>query len=76
MLPEHMLGEGLEKESEADTRASTLPLRDRVAEYEKELLEEALEKNGWNQSATARALRISEHAIRYKMKTLGISRQN
>lgn len=76
MLPGDMLEDDQGKERGTDTRASTLPLHDRVAEYEKELLEEALNKNGWNQSATARALRISEHAIRYKMKILGISRPN
>ncbi|MCK4751775.1 MAG: hypothetical protein KAT15_32185, partial [Bacteroidales bacterium] len=51
-------------------------LREAVAEYEKTAIENALAFCEWNQSKAARMLGISEHAIRYKIKNLGIVRQN
>ncbi len=48
------------------------PLRESLREYEGRILQEALIAHGWNQSAAARALHISERDIRYKMAELGI----
>jgi DNA-binding NtrC family response regulator len=45
-----------------------------MADYEERLIRNALESCSWNQSSAARALRLSEHAMRYKMKKLGIDR--
>jgi two-component system NtrC family response regulator len=48
-------------------------LSDYIAEYEEKIIRKALIKYDWNQSKAARALKISEHAIRYKMNKLGIN---
>ncbi len=41
---------------------------------EKRMIEEALEKAGWNQSKAARALGISRHHLRYRIKKFGIKK--
>ena len=45
-----------------------------LAEYEEKLIYNVLVECNWNQSKAARILRISEHAIRYKMSKLGIKK--
>ena len=75
LLPVELSGDMNTAVSNARSGNSTLPLRDRLAQYEKEVVEYALEKCGWNQSKAARELAISEHAIRYKIKKLGITRK-
>ncbi len=50
------------------------PLEEMIAELEEQRIREALERCQWNQSEAARALRISERAMRYKMARLGIIR--
>jgi transcriptional regulator with GAF, ATPase, and Fis domain len=50
------------------------PLRESLQEHESHIITEALVAHGWNQSEAARALRISERAIRYKMARLNIER--
>ncbi len=50
------------------------PLEEMIAELEVQRIREALERYQWNQSEAARALRISERAMRYKMARLGIVR--
>ena len=47
-------------------------LLEEIAEYEKQLIHQALIDSDWNQSLAARKLKISERTIRYKMKKLGI----
>ncbi|NIX56113.1 MAG: GAF domain-containing protein [candidate division Zixibacteria bacterium] len=55
---------------ETDMRHQSLP--ECVAEYEAKLIRQALINHDWNQSKAARALKISEATIRYKMTKLGI----
>jgi len=45
-----------------------------IANYEREILLRVLRHHNWNQSATARALNISERVIRYKMKQLKLEK--
>jgi len=52
----------------------TKSLGDSMADYEEQLIRKVLESCNWNQSSAARALRLSEHTMRYKMKKLGIDR--
>lgn len=52
----------------------TKSLQESLAECEEELIRRTLESCEWNQSRAARSLRISEHALRYKMAKLGISK--
>jgi DNA-binding NtrC family response regulator len=49
-------------------------LQESLDEVEEQLIRQTLMKNGWNQSKAARALKISERALRYKMEKLGIAR--
>ncbi|MFQ5651583.1 MAG: sigma 54-interacting transcriptional regulator [bacterium] len=49
-------------------------LEERLQVCEEMILRQALIESKWNQSAAARALRISEQILRYKMKKLGVSR--
>ncbi|MFQ5432704.1 MAG: sigma-54-dependent transcriptional regulator [Nitrospinota bacterium] len=47
-------------------------LEDIVADFERKLILECLEKNRWKQNKTAEELGISERSIWYKIKKLGI----
>jgi len=42
--------------------------------YEAEILCKVLAAHQWNQSKAARALKISEQTLRYKMNKLGITK--
>jgi DNA-binding NtrC family response regulator len=50
------------------------PLHDVLAEYEKQVVRQALIANQWNLAKTARALRVAEQTLRYRMSKLGIVR--
>ena len=45
---------------------------DHLASIEKEILVNALEKNRWNKTATAKALGISFRQMRYKLQKFGL----
>lgn len=45
-----------------------------LAKYEVELIRKKLSENDWNKAQTARALKISESTLRYKMNKFGISK--
>jgi transcriptional regulator with PAS, ATPase and Fis domain len=47
-------------------------LQEKLDQYERVLLLNALKSENWNQSAAARALKISEGTLRYKMSKLEI----
>jgi transcriptional regulator with GAF, ATPase, and Fis domain len=47
-------------------------LQEHLAEVEEQLIRQALLTNDWNQSQAARALKIPEQTLRYKMGKLGI----
>jgi transcriptional regulator with GAF, ATPase, and Fis domain len=50
------------------------PIKKMLSQYEKEIIEKALMECEWNQSAAARMLDISEHAMRYKIRSCKITR--
>ena len=52
----------------------TQSLNDMLGEYEEQVIRQALTSNNWNQSGTARSLKISEQTLRYKMAKLRIVR--
>lgn len=52
-----------------------LPLPDRLNLIEKNILEKTLEKHNYHQTRAAEELGISEARLRYKLRTLGITRQ-
>jgi transcriptional regulator with GAF, ATPase, and Fis domain len=76
LLPMEILPDIEDKNSTLTAIPGQKSLPEALAAYEKEVLENALISNHWNQSAAARMLSISEHAIRYKIKKLNIVRQN
>jgi transcriptional regulator with GAF, ATPase, and Fis domain len=47
-------------------------LQESIEELEATLIQQALIDKNWNQTRAAKALKISEHTIRYKMQKLGI----
>lgn len=62
------------KQASPQPAEDTRPLKETLAAYEKQAIENLLVLSDWNQSKAARRLKISEHAIRYKMKKLGIQK--
>jgi DNA-binding NtrC family response regulator len=68
-----------QKEFKKIKAASSVPtirqsLNESLAEYEKQLIRQALLENDWNQSQAARALKISEPNLRYRMNKLRITK--
>jgi len=67
--------------AEWDEKTALMPqnqnvtLKEQMRHHETIVIRRALEKHGWNQSAAARSLGISEAIIRYRMKKIGIIRE-
>ena len=55
-------------------KTSSASLFNRVAKYEEELIRKTLTDNDWNQARAARALKVSEPTIRYKINKFGIKK--
>ena len=55
-----------------DIAAAEIPLPEKIREFEKKLILEALEKNHFVGTKTAKELGLSESTLRYKMESLGI----
>jgi Nif-specific regulatory protein len=51
---------------------SKLNIRDKQANYEKEIISKVLIKNNWNQSIAAAELGLHESTLRYRMRKYGI----
>jgi DNA-binding NtrC family response regulator len=56
------------------TSVSKRSLQENLTMFESQLIQQALMDNEWNQRKTARALKISEGTLRYKMERLGIDK--
>ncbi len=56
-------------------RAGELGFDQATADFERELLLEALESTGWNQTRTAERLRMTRRALKLRMDRLGIEPQ-
>jgi len=68
-LPAHI------RQSKSRVSAINLKLPDDgidLEAVEKEILEQALEKNGWNQTRAARYLNISRKTLIYRMEKFGL----
>ena len=52
----------------------TKSLSESLTDYEEQLIRKTLQSCNWNQSKAARILKISEHAMRYKMTKLKITK--
>jgi len=64
------------KKFKASPSAQTIrqSLHESLTEHEEQLIRQALVENDWNQSQAARALKISEPNLRYRMNKLGITK--
>jgi Nif-specific regulatory protein len=72
LLPEEFRKEGEGRQAEEKHTNSNGPLKRILSDYEKQVIQKALEDCDWNQSKAARILNISEHAMRYKIEKLKI----
>ena len=52
-----------------------IPYREKIARYEKELILNALEKAGWNQTKAAKILKTTRRILKYRMEKLGIKKR-
>ena len=57
-------------------RQGRLDFEEVVARFETEILREALERHGWNQTRTGEALGITRRALKGRMDRLGIERED
>jgi DNA-binding NtrC family response regulator len=71
-LPDFKLETGLRK-SESPVLNGSMSLDDSVANFERELITSLLEQNHFSLTKTADQLKISRHALRYRMQRLNIN---
>jgi DNA-binding NtrC family response regulator len=71
-LPDFHL-EGRLRKSEAITVSGNQSLDEVMSEFERQVIVTTLEQNRYNISKTAEQLKISRHALRYRMQRLSIS---
>jgi Nif-specific regulatory protein len=71
-LPDFRLETGLRK-SESPVLNGSMSLDDSVANFERELITSLLEQNHFSLTKTADQLKISRHALRYRMQRLNIN---
>ncbi len=70
-LPDFQIETRLRKTNQG-TLAPDVPLEDAVAAFERELILNTLETNNYSLNKTAEQLRISRHALRYRINRLNI----
>ena len=71
-LPDFQL-EGRLHKTAAPKLAGAESLDDRMANFERELISAMLEQNHFSLTRTAEQLKISRHALRYRMQRLNIA---
>lgn len=71
-LPDFQL-EGRLRKTETAAIANGESLDDAMADFERQLINTTLEQNRYNLSKTAEQLKISRHALRYRMQRLNIT---
>ncbi len=71
-LPDFHL-EGRLRKTETITATGNESLDELMAEFERQLINSTLEQNRYNISKTAESLKISRHALRYRMQRLNIN---
>ena len=72
-LPDFTLETGLRKATDAKASTSDEPLDQIVANFERDLINSVLEQYRFNVSKTADHLKISRHALRYRLQRLNIN---
>lgn len=71
-LPDFQL-EGRLRKGEAPVLPEAMSLDDSMARFERELISSVLEQNHFSLTKTAEQLKISRHALRYRMQRLNIN---
>jgi DNA-binding NtrC family response regulator len=71
-LPDFQLETQLRKQ-EGPVAAPGLSLEEALAQYERELIQRALEQNRYNLTRTSAQLKITRHALRYRMQRLNMA---
>jgi len=56
-------------------KSEDIPYKEKIARYEKELIINALEKAGWNQTKAAKILKTTRRILKYRMEKLGIKKR-
>jgi DNA-binding NtrC family response regulator len=71
-LPRSVAQSGRIDELRDSVRAGALSLEEASARFERALLQEALERHGWNQTHAARELGVTRRALKLRMDRLGL----
>ena len=74
VLPEDIKKEFKKAQAVPDNHYVVKSLNESLAEYEEQLIRQALIKYNWNQAKAARALKIPPQTIGHKMRKLGIKK--
>ncbi len=72
-LPDFQVETRLRKSPEPDSVPANLPLDESLAVFERNLINRVLEQNRFSLTRTADQLKISRHALRYRMQRLNIN---
>jgi DNA-binding NtrC family response regulator len=75
-LPDFALETGLRKAATAPKTVAGQTLDEMMSNFERELIQTVLEQNHFSLTRTADQLKISRHALRYRMQRLNISTEN
>ena len=67
-----VLRQGLAAAPAFDASRGPRPLKDQIAELERQVIEATLERTGWNRSEAARQLRISYPTLLQKIRTFNL----
>jgi DNA-binding NtrC family response regulator len=71
-LPQAVVRAGRIEDLRQAVHAGQLGFEEASADFERELLLEALERTGWNQTRTAEQLRVTRRALKLKMDRYGL----
>jgi transcriptional regulator with PAS, ATPase and Fis domain len=71
-LPDFYLETRLKKSEEGPSLPSDQSLDELMAQYEKDIIMRALEQHRYNLGRTAETLKLSRHALRYRMQRLNL----
>jgi DNA-binding NtrC family response regulator len=72
-IPDFHLEVRLRKAEEPAPISTGSSLDDQMAQYERQVIQVALENNRFNLSKTAEQLKLSRHALRYRMQRLNMT---
>jgi DNA-binding NtrC family response regulator len=71
-LPRTVLQTGRVEDLRQAVRAGELGIEEATADFERALLQEALERTGWNQTRAAEQLRITRRSLKLKLDRYGL----